>query len=47
MQYLVDKYAKDDALYPKDIKERATIHARLYIDAAILWPRVHRNFVSL
>ncbi|XP_044731338.1 glutathione S-transferase 1-1-like [Chrysoperla carnea] len=33
--YLVDKYSKDDALYPKDIKKRALVNQRLYFDATI------------
>ncbi len=30
--YLVNKYAKDDKLYPKDVKMRAIIDSRLYFD---------------
>lgn len=29
LQYLADKYAKDDTLYPKDPKERAIVNHRL------------------
>ena len=46
MQYLVDKYANDDALYPKDLKQRAIVNARLNIDCGTLWPRVYGNIVS-
>uniref|UniRef100_A0A1L8D6F5 Glutathione S-Transferase-Epsilon6 n=1 Tax=Plutella xylostella TaxID=51655 RepID=A0A1L8D6F5_PLUXY len=38
--YLVDKYAKDDSLYPKDIKKRAQVDQKLYFDATILFPRL-------
>ncbi|XP_076241610.1 glutathione S-transferase D1-like [Calliopsis andreniformis] len=37
MTYLVDQYAKDDSLYPKDPKKRATINQRLYYDACTLY----------
>nr|CAI5833608.1 unnamed protein product [Callosobruchus analis] len=35
--YLVDKYAKDDALYPKNLQNRATVNQRLYYDCGVLW----------
>nr|CAH7719723.1 unnamed protein product [Callosobruchus chinensis] len=35
--YLVDKYAKDDSLYPKDLQKRATVNQRLYFDCGVLW----------
>lgn len=31
--YLVDKYAKDDSLYPKDLTVRARINQRLFFGA--------------
>jgi len=40
MCYLVDKYAKDDSLYPKDIRRRAMINQRLYFDAGVLFARL-------
>ncbi|XP_004537441.1 glutathione S-transferase 1 [Ceratitis capitata] len=35
--YLVDKYAKDDSLYPRDLALRARVHQRLFFDASILY----------
>lgn len=37
--YLVDKYAKNDVLYPKDIYIRAKIHQRLHFNSSILFIR--------
>lgn len=37
MVYLVEKYAKNDALYPKDPQERALINQRLYFDMGTLF----------
>lgn len=37
--YLVDKYAKDDSLYPKDPQQRAIVNQRLYFDMGILYQR--------
>lgn len=38
--YLVDKYGKDDRLYPKDLELRARCNQRLFFDAASLFVRV-------
>ncbi|KAJ9592347.1 hypothetical protein L9F63_001116, partial [Diploptera punctata] len=35
--YLVEKYAKDDSLYPKDLKKRTLINQRLYFDVGVLY----------
>ncbi|XP_052835647.1 glutathione S-transferase D5-like [Drosophila gunungcola] len=35
--YLVEKYGKDDSLFPKDPKIRAVINQRLYFDMGILY----------
>lgn len=37
--YLVEKYGKDDSLYPKDVQKRAQIHQRLYFDMGTLYQR--------
>lgn len=37
--YLVDKYGKDDSLYPKDPKARAIVNQRLYFDMGTLYQR--------
>ncbi|XP_015522786.2 uncharacterized protein LOC107226476 [Neodiprion lecontei] len=37
MGYLVDKYAKNDSLFPKDPKSRALINQRLYFDHGTLY----------
>lgn len=46
MKFLVDKYAKDDSLYPKDLKTRAVVNARLDFDNGSLWPKLMPTFVS-
>ncbi|XP_055295227.1 glutathione S-transferase D7-like [Sitodiplosis mosellana] len=38
--YLVDKYGKNDALYPKDLQLRARCNQRLFFDAASLFVRL-------
>jgi len=47
--YLVDKYAKDDSLYPKDLKRRALVNERLFFDCevgfAIVLQIVVSNFI--
>ncbi|EDW48449.1 GM21874 [Drosophila sechellia] len=36
--YLVDKYAKSDELYPKDLVKRAIINQRLFFEASAIFP---------
>ncbi|XP_044738177.1 glutathione S-transferase 1-like [Chrysoperla carnea] len=42
--YLVSKYGKDDSLYPKDLKKRATVDRLLHFDSGILLPRARNIF---
>lgn len=42
--YLVEKYAKDDFLYPKDPKKRAIVNQRLYFDMGTLTKRFYSFF---
>lgn len=44
LAYLVDKYAKDDSLYPKDVKSRAVVTQRLYFDMGTLNEKFHEYF---
>lgn len=36
--YLIEKYAKDDSLYPKDPAKRSTINQRLFFNSGVLFP---------
>ena len=38
--YLVDKYAPNDALYPKDLFTRARVDQRLHFDSGVLFARL-------
>lgn len=38
--YIADKYAKDDSLYPKDLKLRARCNQRMFFDAATLYTQL-------
>lgn len=42
--YLVDKYGKNDKLYPKDVAKRALVDARLYYDACNVFSRIRFLF---
>lgn len=35
--YLVDKYGKDDSLYPKDLKKRGVVNQRLFFNEGIFF----------
>nr|ADR30117.1 glutathione S-transferase delta [Locusta migratoria]AEB91971.1 glutathione S-transferase delta 1 [Locusta migratoria] len=37
--YLVEQYAKDDSLYPKEAKKRALVNQRMYFDIGTLYAR--------
>lgn len=45
--YLVDKYAVNDSLYPKDLVLRAKCNQRLFFDAAILFQRMRAASYSV
>lgn len=36
--YLVEKYGKDDSLYPKNLETRSKINQRLFFDASVIFP---------
>ncbi|XP_060645593.1 glutathione S-transferase 1-1-like [Drosophila nasuta] len=38
LTYLIDKYGRNDSLYPKDAKKRGVVNQRLYFDVATLYP---------
>lgn len=38
--YLVDKYAKNDDLYPKDLVKRSKVQTRLFFDCGHLFSRI-------
>jgi hypothetical protein len=44
--YLVEKYAKEDSLYPKDPKKRAVVNQMLYFDATTMYQRILNYYVS-
>jgi hypothetical protein len=44
--YLVEQYAKDDSLYPKDPKKRSVVNHRLYFDSSTLYQRFLNYYVS-
>lgn len=45
--YLVDKYAKNDALYPKDLEKRARIEQFLHMDSSVLFTAAKSAFKPL
>ena len=44
--YLVEKYAKNDSLYPKDLIKRTKVNEILFYDASYVFPRVFQITVS-
>jgi glutathione S-transferase len=44
LAYLVEKYGKNDSLYPKDPKKRALVNQRLYFDMGTLYYRFEHFF---
>lgn len=45
LTYLTSAYAKDDTLYPKDIKIRALVDQRLHFDLSTLYQRMFDYYV--
>lgn len=45
MSYLVESYATDDTLYPRDIQMRAMVEKALQFDLGTLYPRFSAYFV--
>lgn len=43
--YLVEKYAKEDSLYPKDLQLRAKVNEKLFYVGNYLFPRLYQLFV--
>nr|XP_015838196.1 PREDICTED: glutathione S-transferase 1-like [Tribolium castaneum] len=40
MAYLVSKYAKDDSLYPNDLKQRAIVNQRMHFENGVAFPEL-------
>ncbi|KAF5270027.1 hypothetical protein FQR65_LT05826 [Abscondita terminalis] len=38
--YLIEKYGKDDLLYPRDLEKRVVIDQRLYYDTGVIFPLI-------
>lgn len=47
LAYLVEQYAKDDSLYPKNPKKRAVVNEMLYFDATTLYQRTLNYYVPI
>ncbi|KAH8247893.1 hypothetical protein KR038_011547 [Drosophila bunnanda] len=45
--YLVEKYGKDDSLFPKDPKQRAVVNQRLYFDMGTLYESFAKYYYPL
>lgn len=44
MIYLVERYGRDDSLYPNDVQTRALIHDRLFFDVTNLYRRIADHY---
>lgn len=45
MAYLTDSYAKNDSMYPHDLKVRALVDSRMQFDLGTLYPRMAKFYV--
>lgn len=45
--FLIEKYGKDDSLYPKDPLKRAIVNQRLYFDLGTLYQRLMDRYYPL
>lgn len=45
--YLVEKYAKNDSLYPKDLVLRTMVNERLFFEASYLFQRLYEILIPL
>lgn len=45
--YMVEKYAKDDSLYPKDLIQRTLVNERLFFEASFLFQRLYEILIPL
>ncbi|XP_045517975.1 glutathione S-transferase 1-like [Pieris brassicae] len=45
--YLINKYGKDDSLYPSEPKLRAIVDQRLHFDSGILFPAIKYGFAQI
>ncbi|XP_013099192.2 glutathione S-transferase 1 [Stomoxys calcitrans] len=46
MAYLVSKYGKDDALYPKELLKRAVVDQRLHFESGVMFQGGLRNIMT-
>lgn len=46
MTYLSDSYAKNDSMYPKDLKSRALVDQRLQFDLGTMYQRTLDYYVN-
>lgn len=45
--YLVEKFAKNDQLYPKNLQQRTIVNQRLFFDASYLFQRLYEILIPL
>lgn len=47
LSYMVSAFAKDDSLYPKDVRVRALVDQRMMFDLGTLYSRMTEYYVSI